>query len=189
MAAVDAGAPEAGVARLRGAVASARRHDDPELLARSLVGLGQALVHSARGTDEEGAAALHEGSELAEQHRRAPPRGDGLARDRRGFSSSAAATTAPKRPWPAQRQLADGDEEELAWIEVILGTCRSDVGDYASAAELLRSRSPLGARRSTAPEPRVRGSMLAKLHVLRGELDEARRPARRERSSSSRPEG
>ena len=79
MAAVEAGAPEAGVARLRGAVASARREDDPVLLARALVGLGRALVHSARGTDEEGAEALHEGSLLAERIGERLLAGHGLA--------------------------------------------------------------------------------------------------------------
>jgi hypothetical protein len=36
------------------------------LLARALIALGGALVHGARGTDVEGAAALHEGIALAE---------------------------------------------------------------------------------------------------------------------------
>jgi tetratricopeptide (TPR) repeat protein len=66
-AALAAGAVEVGLQRMRGAVAAARSVDDPELLARALVGLGGALVHSARGTDEEGAAALHEGTTLAEE--------------------------------------------------------------------------------------------------------------------------
>jgi hypothetical protein len=66
-AALAAGAVEVGLQRMRGAVAAARRVDDPEFLARALVGLGGALVHSGRGTDEEGAAALHEGTTLAEE--------------------------------------------------------------------------------------------------------------------------
>ena len=65
-AALAAGAVEAGVQRLRGAVVAARRIDDREPLAAALVSLGGALVHSARGTDVEGAAALHEGTALAE---------------------------------------------------------------------------------------------------------------------------
>jgi Bacterial transcriptional activator domain len=62
-AALAAGAVEAGLQRLRGAVAAARNVDDPGLLARALVALGGALVHApVRGADEEGAAALHEGT-------------------------------------------------------------------------------------------------------------------------------
>jgi tetratricopeptide (TPR) repeat protein len=169
---VDAGAPEAGVARLRGAVASARRQDDPELLARSLVGLGTALVHSARGTDEEGAAALHEGSTLAERigARRLAAAGwreTGWIQFLRGRYDRAEATLA------RAADLADGDNEELAWIEVILGTCRSDVGDYAAASRLLRSATD---RSEGLKRPEALGyalTMHAKLHVLRDELDEA----------------
>jgi DNA-binding SARP family transcriptional activator len=172
MAAVDAGAPEAGVARLRWAVASARRQDDPELLARSLVGLGTALVHSARGTDEEGAAALHEGSTLAERigERRLAAAGwreTGWIQFLRGRYDRAETTLA------RAAELADGDEEELAWIEVILGTCRSDIGDYANASRLLRSAT---ARSEALQRPEALGyawTMHAKLHVLRNELDEA----------------
>jgi DNA-binding SARP family transcriptional activator len=172
MAAVDAGAPETGVARLRWAVASARRQDDPELLARSLVGLGTALVHSARGTDEEGAAALHEGSTLAERigARRLAATGwreTGWIQFLRGRYDRAETTLA------RAAELADGDEEELAWIEVILGTCRSDVGDYANASRLLRSAT---ARSEGLQRPEALGyawTMHAKLHVLRNELDEA----------------
>ena len=172
MAAMDAGAPETGVARLRWAVASARRQDDPELLARSLVGLGTALVHSARGTDEEGAAALHEGSTLAERigERRLASTGwreTGWIQFLRGRYDRAETTLA------RAAELADGDEEELAWIEVILGTCRSDIGDYANASRLLRSAT---ARSEALQRPEALGyawTMHAKLHVLRNELDEA----------------
>jgi DNA-binding SARP family transcriptional activator len=172
MAAVEAGAPEAGVARLRGAVASARREDDPALLARALVGLGRALVHSCRGTDEEGAEALHEGSVLAERtgERRLAATGwreAGWIQFLRGRYDRAEATLA------RAAQLADGDEEELAWIEVILGTCRSDVGDYANAARLLLSATT---RSECLQSPEALGyalSMHAKLHVLRNELNEA----------------
>ena len=172
MAAVEAGAPEAGVARLRGAVASARREDDPVLLARALVGLGRALVHSCRGTDEEGAEALHEGSVLAERigARLLAATGwreAGWIQFLRGRYDRAEATLA------RAGQLANGDEEELAWIEVILGTCRSDVGDYASAARLLLSATARSEGLQT-PEALVYTlTMHAKLHVLRNELDEA----------------
>jgi DNA-binding SARP family transcriptional activator len=171
-AAVSAGAPEAGIARLRGAVASARRQSDQELLARSLIALGRALVHSCRGRDEEGAAALHEGSSLAEEigERRLAATGwreTGWIQFLRGRYDRAEATLA------RAAQLADGDGEELAWIEVILGSCRSDVGNYAGAVELLRSAI---ARSEVAGslEGEVFGrTMLAKLHVLRGEIAEA----------------
>jgi DNA-binding SARP family transcriptional activator len=172
LAAMEAGAPEAGVARLRGAVASARREDDPVLLARALVGLGRALVHSCRGTDEEGAEALHEGSLLAERigERRLAATGwreAGWIQFLRGRYDRAEATLA------RAAQLANGDEEELAWIEVILGTCRSDVGDYAGATRLLLSATARSEGLQSAEALGYALSMHAKLHVLRDELDEA----------------
>lgn len=66
-AAVAAGALETGLGTLRQAVSGSRRIEDRRLLARSLVALGSALVHAARGTDEEGAAALYEAASLAEE--------------------------------------------------------------------------------------------------------------------------
>ena len=171
-AAVAAGAPEAGIARLRGAVSLARRHDDPELLAWSLISLGRALVHSARGRDEEGAAALHEGSALAEEvgDRRLAATGwreTGWIQFLRGRYDRAEATLA------RAAELADGDEEELAWIEVILGSCRSDVGDYATAAELLRSSIARSQAIRRADAEVFGRSMLGKLHLLRGEIAQA----------------
>lgn len=172
MAAVDAGAPEAGVARLCGAVASARREDDPVLLARALVGLGRALVHSCRGTDEEGAEALHEGSVLAERvgERLLAATGwreAGWIQFLRGRYDRAETTLA------RAAELADGDEEELAWIEVILGTCRSDVGDYANATRLLLSATTRSEGLQSPEALAYTLTMHAKLHVLRDELDEA----------------
>ncbi len=172
MAAVEAGAPEAGVARLRGAVASARREDDPVLLARGLVGLGRALVHSARGTDEEGAEALHEGSLLAERIGERLLAATGWREAAwiqflRGHYDRAEATLA------RAAELANGDQEELAWIEVILGTCRSDVGDYANATQLLLSATTRGEGLQSPEAHCFALTMHAKLHMLREELDEA----------------
>jgi DNA-binding SARP family transcriptional activator len=171
-AAVAAGAAEAGVARLRAAVASARRRDDAELLAAALVALGSALVHSCRGSDEEGAAALHEGSVLAERAGRrdlaATGRRElGWIQFLRGRYDRAEATLA------RASRLADGDEE-LGRIELALGSCRSDVGDYAAAARLLQSAIGRLGSVSAAEPLALAQSMLARLHLLRDELERAR---------------
>jgi len=171
-AAVAAGAAEAGVARLRGAVASARRRDDPELVARALIGLGRALVHSCRGTDEEGAAALHEGSDLAQQigerHLAATGR-----REIAWIQFLRARYDRAETTLSRAAKLADGDENEMAEIELIRGTCRSDVGDYATAQTLLGSSSERSERVGSLDTLVQAWTMLAKLHVLRGELEEA----------------
>ena len=58
-AAVNAGAIEAGLESLRNAVAASRGAGATEEEAAALLALGSALVHSTKGKDEEGAAALH----------------------------------------------------------------------------------------------------------------------------------
>lgn len=58
LAAVSAGAADAGIECLRGAAASAESSGDPALLGRCLLELGTALVHAVRGFDDEGAVIL-----------------------------------------------------------------------------------------------------------------------------------
>jgi DNA-binding SARP family transcriptional activator len=172
-AALAAGAVEAGVQRLRSAVATARRVDAREPLAGALVALGGALVHSARGTDEEGAGALHEATTLAEQ----------LGRD------DIAATAWREIGWVqflrGQYERADesltrtarlaGDrEEELAWVDVTRGASRHDTGDHAAAGELLRSGVARARRLSSGQPLAMALTMLGRYHLLRGELEEAR---------------
>ncbi|HUP33432.1 MAG TPA: bacterial transcriptional activator domain-containing protein, partial [Gaiellaceae bacterium] len=62
-AAVAAGSWTDGIDLFRRGVSESERLDDDALRARALVGLGSALVHAARGHDEEGAASLHEAGE------------------------------------------------------------------------------------------------------------------------------
>src|SRR5437867_3974310 len=59
-AAISAGALDAGLECLRRAIVEADATGDAALRARARVALGGALVHAARGRDEEGATALHE---------------------------------------------------------------------------------------------------------------------------------
>jgi DNA-binding SARP family transcriptional activator len=170
--ALAAGAVESGVQRMREAVASARKSDDHDLLATALVSLGGALVHSARGTDEEGAAALHEGTMLAE----------GVGRD------DIAATGWREISWvqflraeyeraedslTRTREFARGSEEELAWVDVIRGACRHDTGDYVAAGELLRTGVER-ARQLPKGQPLAHAlTMLGRYHLFRGEIEDA----------------
>ena len=172
-AALGAGAVDAGLERMRSAVAAARGADDPELLAGALVGLGGALVHSARGTDEEGAAALHEGTTLAE----------------RAGLDAVAATGWREISWvqflrahyeradeslARTRELGAGIDAELAWAELIDGACRHDLGDHAAAGELLPSALER-ARRLGAPQPLGQAlTLLGRFHLMRGEIEDAR---------------
>jgi DNA-binding SARP family transcriptional activator len=171
-AALAAGAVEAGVNGMRGAVAAARGVGEHELLARALVALGGALVHSARGTDEEGAAALHEGTTLAEQVGRYDVAAKGW-REISWVQFLRAHYERAEESLTRTVELAGGSEEELAWVDLIRGACRHDVGDYAAAGELLRS-ALVRARRLGAGQPLGQAlTLLGRYHLLRGEIEDA----------------
>lgn len=65
LAAVSAGAVDAGIECLRGAAAAAELSGDQELRSRCLTELGSALVHSIRGYDDEGSIILSTAVDLA----------------------------------------------------------------------------------------------------------------------------
>jgi DNA-binding SARP family transcriptional activator len=170
--ALAAGAVEAGLDRLRGAVASARAADGDEPLATALVALGGALVHAARGTDEEGAAALHEGTTLAEQAGRRDLAATAwreiswvqFLRAQYDRAEESLSTTAA---------LGASSDVELAWVDLIRGACRHDSGDYAAAGELLRSALER-ARRLDLDQPLGQAlTMLGRFHLMRGEIEDA----------------
>ncbi len=65
LAAVSAGAADAGIECLRSASEAAEKSGDRELLSRCLMELGTALVHAIRGYDDEGAVVLRMAVEAA----------------------------------------------------------------------------------------------------------------------------
>ena len=171
-AALAAGAAETGLQRQRAAVAAARGAGDRELLATALVALGGALVHTARGTDEEGAAALHEGTVLAEQVERHEIAATGW-REISWVRFLRAQYDRAEESLANTSEFAAGDDVELAWVELIRGACRHDVGDHAGAGDLLRSALDRAMRLGT-PQPLGQAlTMLGRFHLLRGELDDA----------------
>jgi len=172
-AALGAGAVETGLQRIRGAVAAARGTGDDGLLARSLIALGGALVHVARGTDEEGAAALHEGTALAE-------RAELSAIAARGWREIGWVQFLRSHYERAERslartaELAGDDPEELAWAALIRGACRHDLGDHAAAGPLLEEAL---ARADTLGAGQPLGqalTLLGRFHLLRGDHEAAR---------------
>ena len=176
--AVAAGALESGLDTLRRAIAAARRSHHRDLLARALVSLGSSLVHAARGSDEEGAAALHEGIALAEAL------GDAVLaatawREIGWVEFLRARYTRADKALGIAAELATGDEAELAWIDLIRGAYRCDVGEYSVAANYLhlaiKRADVVGADRPAA----FARAVLGRLHLLRGELDDAAGHARR----------
>jgi len=65
LAALSAGAADAGIECLRGATAAAEKSGDTALLSECLMELGTALVHSIRGYDDEGSVILQLAVEAA----------------------------------------------------------------------------------------------------------------------------
>ena len=172
-AAISAGVAEAGLDRLRGAVDAARNQDDREILAKTLIALGAALVHAARGTDEEGAALLHEGIALAESLGVR----DLAARGWREFGwvqFLRAQYDRVEESLALASELVLDDEEERVWVEVIRGASRSDVGDYIAAEMLLRSAVARSSRLAFGLPSAQAQTLLGRMFLLRGELEAAR---------------
>jgi DNA-binding SARP family transcriptional activator len=171
-AALAAGAVETGVQRMRSAVAAARRMEDREALATALVSLGASLVHSARGTDEEGAAALHEGTALGEEL----GRGDIAATGWREISWVQFLRAEYERAEASLTRtaaIAGASDRELAWVDVTRGACRHDTGDYAAAGELLRSAVDR-ARQLPSGQPLAQAlTMLGRYHLFQREIEDA----------------
>jgi DNA-binding SARP family transcriptional activator len=171
-AALAAGAVEAGLQRMRAAVAAARRIQDVELLAMALVALGGALVHSAHGTDEEGVAALHEATVLGE----AVSRDDVAATGWREISwvhFLRSEYSRAEESLTLTEELAGGSSEELAWVYVTRGAARHDTGDHAAAGALLQSGVER-ARQLPSGQPLAMAlTMLGRYHLLRGEIEDS----------------
>ncbi len=169
---IAAGARQAGLESLHSAVVAARMSGDGDLLARALVASGSALVHAARGHDVEGAAALHEGMNLAEKlgaNRLAARAGRELGyiellRARYDRADALLARSA---------RLAASDDEELSWVEAVRGACHSDVGEYSAAQTLLLSAIERADRKHTLTSGAFALSFLGRVHVLRREVAQA----------------
>jgi DNA-binding SARP family transcriptional activator len=171
-AAIAAGALDAGLECLRRAVADAAAARAPELRARSLVALGSALVHAARGRDEEASAALHEGLMIAV---------------RGGFGSIAAAAARElgyveflrgryerAEVWlTGAAERAGGDAAEQGRIASVLGSALSDTADYPRALEQLNASVRLSSEAGDTRRVAYSLCMIGRLHLLRGERDEA----------------
>ena len=172
-AAISAGAIEAGLHSLRSAAAAAREGNDHNLLAKSLIALGGALVHAARGRDEEGAAALHEGTALAESVQVRDVAATGW-REISWVQFLRAQYDRSEESLSRTRELAIDNDEELIWVDVIGGACRSDVGDYDAASTLLRSAVARSSRLAFGVAAAQAHTLLGRLHLLRGELEASR---------------
>lgn len=186
-AAVNAGALEAGIEGLRNAVVASREARHAELEAAALLALGSALVHAAKGKDEEGAAALHRCIAAAEP---VGARAVAASAHRElGYVDLLRGDYVRALTWiRSAEDLAGGDPVELAKIEALSGARLGDVGAHDQAAEALQMSIRL-AESTDQPKQRAwSGTVLGRTHLLRNELDlaegaleQARELARSER--------
>ncbi|MFS2033316.1 BTAD domain-containing putative transcriptional regulator [Polaromonas sp. CT11-55] len=170
-AAIGAGALDAGLQCLRRAIVEADATGDTALRARARVALGGALVHAARGRDEEGATALHEALEVG---RDASPAIAAAACRELGYVEFLRGRYERTLAWLQRAApLAGGDRAEQARIATVHGSALSDTAHYAAAINLLREAEALGAAAGDHKQLAYALSMLGRALLLHGELDAA----------------
>ena len=170
-AAIGAGVLEPGLQCLRRAMADADAVGDPELRVRARLALGSALVHAARGRDEEGAAALHQALTLGQQ---AAPRHAAAACRELGYVEMLRGSYDRALTWMNRAaDLAADDPLELARIAAVRGTILSDVAHYAPATDMLRRAVDLAQTAGDARQSIYAQSMLGRVLLLCGDIDGA----------------
>jgi DNA-binding SARP family transcriptional activator len=170
--AVNVGTFDAGIRSLARAAAQADACGDRALEAEARLTLGTALVHSARGRDEEGADALLRSASLAEEC----GLGDLAAAANRELAYvdilQARYARCPQRLERAAA-LADSDEE-LAGVEAMLGMAAADTGAHERALAHLRHSVDLAERAGSRQQAAFSLSFVGRSHFLREEIEDAR---------------
>jgi len=173
-AAVAAGAMATGADAFRTAVRLADSADDPELQVSSRLVLAEALIHSLRGLDEEGMAALQSADDIALG--RADRGAVAEARAEHGYVDMLRARYDRAEVWLTQAlHFADGAPLVAAKATAYLGVVRSDQAHYTAARELLERGAVLSRTAGDLRRAAFSLAMLGRLHLLRGELGPAAR--------------
>lgn len=171
-AAINAGALDAGLQCLRRAVVDARGARDMELQAEALVALGSALVHAARGRDEEAAAALHEALAVAARGGRASSAA--AASRELGYVEFLRARYERAEGWLVRSaEFAGEDGAERGRIACVLGAVLTDTGHYERAIEELGEAARLSRAAGDGRQVAFTLSMLGRAHLLRKEFEAA----------------
>jgi DNA-binding SARP family transcriptional activator len=172
-AAIGAGALDAGLQCLRRAIVEADATGDPALRTRARVALGGALVHAARGRDEEGATALHEALALGEVNcaaqAAAASRELGYVEFLRGRYERSLVML------HQAETLAGEDAGEQTRIYIVKGSVLSDTAHYPEAISLLRKATQQAELLGDRKQHAYALSMLGRALLLQGDLAEATR--------------
>jgi DNA-binding SARP family transcriptional activator len=144
LAALSAGAVDAGIDCLRRAVRDAEKHKDAQLTARAMFELGTALVHSVKGYDDEGSVLLRQSTELARQAGNAAIASAGFRE--LGYVEALAGRRPLAATYLSQALELAGGGENLAGIHAVIGFNLVDWGrigegldHYALSLEHARS--------------------------------------------------
>jgi DNA-binding SARP family transcriptional activator len=170
-AALSAGAVPAGVSSFATAVRLADQAGSSSLGVETRLVLAEALVHSMGGADEQGVVALTEAEEIARGT------GDTESAARAGAELGYVDFLRARYDRAGRRLEAAlaGSESPatIAKATTYLGAVASDVADYPRASTLLREAVRLSRTARAARREAYGLSMLGRVHVLRGELEEA----------------
>ena len=172
--AVAAGAIQPGVQSLRTATRLADAAGAARLRVAARLSLAEALVHSLRGFDEEGLAALYEAEDISLQHGFT----DEVVRIRAeiGYVDYLRARYDRAEVWltDALHSSPDGGPvSETAKATTYLGSVESDRANYPRAIELLTRAVELS---RVAGDPRreaYAAAMLGRVNIFLGDLDTA----------------
>lgn len=170
-AAIVAGALDAGLQCLRRAIVEADAGSDVALRARARVALGSALVHAARGRDDEGVGALHEA--LAVGETACPPVAAAACREL-GHVEFLGGHYERALVWVRRAEgLAGAEPAERSRIATLHGATLSDTAHYASAISVLREAEALSGGGADPRQLAYTLSMSGRALLLCGELDAA----------------
>ena len=170
-AAMSAGAADAGLETLRGVADGAAALGDDVLALETLFALGVGLVHTARGTDEEAVAILHRARELADANHDAATAA--AACRELAYVEMLRGRYDRADNWLADARQRGPDDAERGWIELVAGSCLSDVADYGAAEAALSRAVELTAEVGDRRGEAFATTQLSRLHYLRGDLARA----------------
>ncbi len=173
VAALAAGAVDAGIDLLREALGGARMVGDPLLLVLTLTDLGSSLVHAVRGVDQDGAALLHEAVALEAQVDTPAP--IATATRELGYVEMLRGRYARALGWfDRAAELAAGDVVECAWVDTFAGTALTDVADHDRARRVLDDAVAGGDDAGLPPVRAMARAMRGRQRLLVGDVDGAR---------------
>ncbi|EGI77483.1 BTAD domain-containing putative transcriptional regulator [Hylemonella gracilis] len=173
-AAVGAGALDAGLHCLRRAIVESDASHDPDLRTRARVALGSALVHAARGRDEEGAEALHEALAVYQEATSVRPALAAAACRELAYVEFLRGRYERALLWLRRAApLAADDPAEQARIATVQGAALSDTGHYPDAIAVLDQACTLAEGVGDTRQLAYALSMSGRASLLTGELDKA----------------